>query len=408
MRALRGPLLATLMPEGALLLAALLFARHAYGTETGGLFLDVFPWAVLVVGLALGARFGRTRLLFSLSVIGLALAGLRFAPWIAASEPDGARVAMQAIALLVPANLVGVALISERGLFTRAGLARLSTIGAQAALVILAARAAREDALRFLSLAPFPEKWLAAAGIGQVATLAFVAGFVVLLTRVLLSREPFARSLLWALAASFFGLGASAEPAMATLYLSTAGLMLVVGTMESAHAMAFRDELTGLPSRRALTELLERLAEPYTVAMVDVDHFKQFNDRHGHDVGDQVLRMVAARLRDVQGGGRAFRYGGEEFTIVFPGTPMDDALPHLEAVRRAIHGSPFTLRNPGRPRRPPKRPGAGRGGRGRLKITVSIGAAQRSARLTGSDQVIRAADLALYRAKDAGRNQVAT
>jgi len=407
MHELRRPLLAILLPEGALLLAAVLFARHAFASETGALFVRVFPWAVLAMGLALGVRFGRTRLLFAMSVVGLALTGLNLAPTLA--DADGARVMTQTIALLVPANLVGVALIGERGLLTRAGLARLATIGAQAALVVLAARTAQEDAMRILSLAPLPERWLASAGMSQIATFAFLAGAAVLLTRVLLLRDPFTRSLLWALAASFLGIASQGDPGLATLYLSTAGFMLVVGTLEGAHAMAFRDELTGLPSRRALTELLARLDEPYTVAMVDVDHFKQFNDRHGHDVGDQVLRMVAARLRDVRGGGRAFRYGGEEFTIVFPGTPMDDALPHLEAVRRGIHGATFTLRGPGRPRKPPKKPRArGGGGRQRLKITVSIGAAQRSARLGDAEQVIRAADLALYRAKDAGRNQVAT
>ncbi len=398
------------MPEGALLLGAVMFARHASATETGAHLLRVVPWVVLVTGVALGTRFGRTRLLLALSVVGLALAGVLLAPTIAATDPDSARAAIQTIALLVPANLVGVALIGERGLFTRAGLARFATIGAQAALVLLIARTAQADALRVLALAPLPEQWLASSGMGQIATITFALAAGVLLTRGLLSREPFTRALLWALAASFVALRAPADSASATLYLSTAGLMLVVGTVEGAYAMAFRDELTGLPGRRALLELLARLDEPYTLAMVDVDHFKQFNDRHGHDVGDQVLRMVAARLRDVRGGGRAFRYGGEEFTIVFPGMPMDDALPNLEEVRRVIHGAAFTLREPGRPRRKPKRSArpSTRSTRPRLKITVSIGAAQRSARLADAAQVIRAADAALYRAKDAGRNQVAT
>jgi len=74
-----------------------------------------------------------------------------------------------------------------------------------------------------------------------------------------------------------------------------------------------------LPSRRALIERLPSLGRRYTVAMVDVDHFKNFNDTYGHDAGDQVLRMVASRLGEVSGGGTAFRYGGEEFTILFPG-----------------------------------------------------------------------------------------
>ncbi len=112
--------------------------------------------------------------------------------------------------------------------------------------------------------------------------------------------------------------------------------------------MAFRDELTGLPARRALNEYFLRLSGPFTVAMLDVDFFKKFNDNYGHDVGDQVLKMVAARIARVRGGGRAFRYGGEEFTVVFPRRTAGEVLPHLESVRKSVEDSGFTLRGAAR------------------------------------------------------------
>jgi len=124
-----------------------------------------------------------------------------------------------------------------------------------------------------------------------------------------------------------------------TVYLPVAamgGVILLVAVLQESYRLAFRDELTGLPSRRALDERMRALGSRYTVAMGDVDHFKKFNDTHGHDTGDQVLRLVAARLAEVGGGGRAFRYGGEEFTVLFPDTPLKDALPHLDAVRKAV------------------------------------------------------------------------
>ena len=80
------------------------------------------------------------------------------------------------------------------------------------------------------------------------------------------------------------------------LWLATAGLILVVAVIEASYMMAYRDGLTELPSRRALNEALPRLSGQFTVAMVDVDHFKRFNDTYGHDAGDHVLRLVAARL----------------------------------------------------------------------------------------------------------------
>jgi len=72
----------------------------------------------------------------------------------------------------------------------------------------------------------------------------------------------------------------------------------------------------------------------YVIAMLDVDHFKSFNDTYGHDVGDQVLKMVAAKINGVKGGGKPFRYGGEEFTVIFPRRRLAEAIPHLEEVRK--------------------------------------------------------------------------
>jgi diguanylate cyclase (GGDEF)-like protein len=169
--------------------------------------------------------------------------------------------------------------------------------------------------------------------------------------------------------------------------------------------MAYRDELTGLPARRALNDALLRVGGTYTVAMVDVDHFKKFNDTHGHDVGDQVLRMVAGRLARVPGGGRAFRYGGEEFAVLFPGKTVEESAPHLETLRAAVASATFTKRGLDRPKRKPKSPRA-RGASARpLAVTVSIGAGQaRGSALP--EQVVKAADKALYRAKEGGRNRV--
>jgi hypothetical protein len=78
-------------------------------------------------------------------------------------------------------------------------------------------------------------------------------------------------------------------------------LMIAAAVAHEAYQMAFRDELTGLPGRRALNERMQRLGRNYVLAMSDVDHFKKFNDTHGHDVGDQVLRLVASKLSKIGG-----------------------------------------------------------------------------------------------------------
>ena len=172
--------------------------------------------------------------------------------------------------------------------------------------------------------------------------------------------------------------------------------------------MAFRDELTGLPSRRALNERLMGLGHDFTIAMLDVDHFKQFNDTYGHDVGDQVLRMVAAELLQVRRGGRAYRYGGEEFALLFRGRGVRDVIGELEIVRTSISQHRIALRST-------ERPAEGASGRNLrdgqavrkiLAVTISIGVAESNEKLRRPDDVLKAADRALYRAKDKGRNTV--
>jgi diguanylate cyclase (GGDEF)-like protein len=142
--------------------------------------------------------------------------------------------------------------------------------------------------------------------------------------------------------------------------------------------------------------------------MVDVDHFKKFNDTHGHDVGDQVLKLVARRLAKVGGRGTAYRYGGEEFSVLFPKTGLGEAERALEAIRDSIEKYRMAVRGPDRPRKGEE--GMKMRGEGApqkvLSVTVSIGVAVPSPEARTPHQVVKAADAALYRAKQAGRNRL--
>jgi GGDEF domain-containing protein len=185
--------------------------------------------------------------------------------------------------------------------------------------------------------------------------------------------------------------------------------------------------LTTLPSRRAFHDALLRLEAPYSIAMVDIDHFKRCNDTYGHDTGDQVLRMIATRLARVTGGGQAYRCGGEEFAILFPGKTTNDVLDHLEKLRADIESSTLRVRGPDRrqeARGPDRRNQRARGRTqgqairqlarvaptpstsNQLSVTASIGVASSKGENPSAAEVVRAADKALYRAKAAGRNRV--
>lgn len=184
-------------------------------------------------------------------------------------------------------------------------------------------------------------------------------------------------------------------------------LGLFVFYQQSNYQVTYKDALTGISGRRALDDYLSTLGSSYAIAMLDVDLFKKFNDTYGHDIGDQVLRMVAARVAQVQGGGKAFRYGGEEFTIVFNRKSSDDAFVFLEAVRESIQKYEMVLRSEERIKN--KKPGKesrGKNTKSKVKtvsVTISIGVANSEAGLAPKD-VIKQADQLLYRAKESGRN----
>ena len=189
--------------------------------------------------------------------------------------------------------------------------------------------------------------------------------------------------------------------------MAAAGVILIVALVQESHRPRVPRHADRPPGRRALDERLRSLDGSYVIAMVDVDHFKQFNDTHGHDIGDQVLKLVGARLAEVGGGGIAFRYGGEEFSVVFPDAELEDVLLQLEAIRVSIEGYRMAVRAPDRPK--DVEDGAKRRGEGaadkHLSVTVSIGACSPSKRLRTPRKVIKAADEALYRAKQGGRNR---
>lgn len=187
------------------------------------------------------------------------------------------------------------------------------------------------------------------------------------------------------------------------VFSSSALLMCLYAVLQDSWRMAYLDELTELPARRALREKFQKTGGTYTVAMLDVDHFKKFNDSYGHDTGDAVLRMIATRLNKVSGGGSSYRYGGEEFSVVFNGKDTEAARPHLEALRETIANTPFVInrasrrKNDNRLKRAKKRS---------VNVTVSIGVADSTSSSSSPWDVLKLADKALYRAKGKGRNCV--
>ena len=351
-----------------------------------------FCFGALAAAVLLSWYYSQGRVLFSALVVGLAVWSLTL--------PASADVSKLAAAFLLPLNIALFATLSERGTVTPSGLLKLALIAIESAGVVMLGEVRGGPLEAFLHWGQDVASWIP---LGQ--QLSFAAASFALLGLAMFRRTRVEAGLLLALVAAFVGLRQTGKNEETLFYFGAAGLILFYEALELGYEVAHRDELTGLPGRRTLKDLMSHLGGRYAVAMCDVDHFKAFNDTYGHDAGDQVLKFVASMISRVRGGARAFRYGGEEFTIVFPGRSAIEAQPFVESLRKAIAASGFRLRGPRDPDKKPEHapePGPDKS----VTITISIGVAENSKKLSAPELVLEAADGALYRAKESGRNCV--
>lgn len=369
----------------------------------------------LLGGMLLSWRFHSSRSFLSLLLILIVQQAIGFS-----TGTPNFLAAAQVISVLVPINFSLIAIMQERG-FTLESITTVALfffVQTLTAAVLLGSRGARPSALLRPHHAGPP------VPLPQYAWLILAATALFLAVRFLLTRKPVDVALLWSLFAVVLAVRYQEIPRTATLYWAASAGILAVSIVENSYLLAYHDELTALPSRRAFNDALLRLKHPYSIAVVDIDHFKRFNDTHGHDTGDQVLRLVAANLARVTGGGQAYRCGGEEFTILFSGKTTADVIDHVEQLRQKIEKSEFRLRGGNDRRQSPR--GADRRSSRRqprkadmirelakqdsstvLSVTVSIGVANSGERSV-TEAVLKAADKALYRAKENGRNRVET
>jgi GGDEF domain-containing protein len=383
-----------LAPGGVLLFASWALDHEAVVRDAAAPYALYFCFGALVVAVLLSWYHDQSGLLSVASAVALTVWALERWP----EDPNGATLAAT---FLMPLNFMLFASLRERGVMTFNGAFKVGIVGAQAAFVAWLAQS-NHDTRSLLHWGKQIGGW---SPVPLAAQLSFAVAALTLITLNVSRRTKVEQGLLWALAAVFIGAHNGARTETLLFYAGTAGLVLVFAGLEHGYDIAHRDELTGLLGRRAFTTMMERLGRTYTFAMCDVDHFKRFNDTYGHDVGDDVLKMVASKLSQVEGGGRVFRYGGEEFLVVFRGRSAIEAKPFMESVRHAIADSDFVVRSADRPRRKPLRPGkTDQEKRPGVRLTISIGIAEKSTRHSTPELVLDAADAALYAAKAAGRN----
>jgi diguanylate cyclase (GGDEF)-like protein len=405
-----------LVPLAIMAVAALsLWIGPALPPSLAGL-KEFGAYFVLLAGAGVSLWFNRGRAFVAAVSLLLAYAGCRYALGFGA-DSFAARAVYTAAVVLVPLNILVALLMPERGVSYH-GDHRWLFIAAGELLLVAWIASSGRSALSGTAWQELLQHWLLRSPPAPLlGRLLFCAAFAAAVWRAWPHKggpvSPIAVGQAGALAAFFIACEWAGNEAAFGVFTAAAGAILMVAILQESHRLAFNDELTGLPGRRALQEAMAGLGPHYVLAMADVDHFKAFNDTHGHDVGDQVLKLVAARLARVGGGGRAFRYGGEEFTVLFAHADLEDVLPHLEEIRASVQDYRMAVRGEDRPKK--KEEGEKRRAPGDedsvppekvLSVTISIGAAAPGGAGATPALVLKAADEALYRAKRGGRNRV--
>jgi diguanylate cyclase (GGDEF)-like protein len=395
---------------------------------------DVGPYWALVITLVLAVAFNRSKVAL-LSLVLIAGFGVH-------QQLDVQAPLWQLLVYgLVPVNIAIISCYQERGLLTMPGYLRLGVLVAQA---IVLAWIAHDDVHQLDSyLGGSLQTLVTRLGVvsaaimdlssrldvrlsplTQLESLTLLVASIIIIISNWRADSPVSYALFGAAAGYYMMILTQPSALLAAAYMLTSVLLLCIGLLRDSYNMAYRDELTGLPQRRAMNEQLMALGSRYCLAMLDVDHFKKFNDTHGHDVGDQVLQMVATQIRKVRGGGKAFRYGGEEFAVVFTGKDKEEVAHYLEQVRKSIADYEMVIREDARvenvasakqkvDQRTDKKAkgnrqkGSYRKASKKVSVTISIGVAEYQQRGQTPQEVLKLADEALYKAKDGGRNQVA-
>lgn len=361
--------------------------------------LQYSSYAFFAIGMLMALRFNKSKVFFLCLLLGLSQLSLTrdFPVFLFINRLPGI---FAALCFFIPINIFLFSILKERGIFTPWGQLKFGLIALQALLLwfLLNAKSKGFYSLIFAKLIKLDTAHI--LSLSQISVLLFILVFLFLCVRLYRKPSLMDSALLGTVLLTFFGLVMKNRLLGLNLFFAAAGHLLTIGIIEASYFMAYRDELTGIPGRRALKEALLKLGNKYSIAMIDIDFFKKFNDTYGHDTGDKVLQMVASRLGQVAGGGKAFRFGGEEFTILFPNKSKEEVLPVLEELRKDIAKQKLSYKK--------KRTveGKERYIEKQLGVTISVGVAEKNEKLKDADEVMQAADKALYKAKKNGRNCV--
>lgn len=328
----------------------------------------------------------------------LLVAGTGMARWLEVQKNG-----LELLPFFIPIPFIFLHLSGERGFFTLSGIFKLVLCLICLLAAPLTVLFAADQVPAFFNLVPRYGFW------GVEISLILFLEFALLLAVLIFIREHsfYVHNQLftfWIVFAAAFSLAIGDQTGgrqmsggllnHSLMYNIAAGLF-TLRAVNYAWSKAYRDSLTQIRGRMSLDEKLEKLSGDYAIAMIDIDKFKDFNDTYGHDSGDVVLQVVADLIEN-HSSGYAYRFGGEEFTVVYPGKLYEEVEQELEELRKTVAGRRVGVtRKSKRATKVLKK-----------KVTISIGLADSAGKFDTAQEVLNAADNALFKAKDEGRNRL--
>ena len=358
-----------------------------YNAKIPSFLFDIAPYlfyALSTIIIWISWHFNRNKFIFVIVPLVMIYIGFKL------FSPSMATQLFHYSSILYPIHLLIFLLLKERGLFSTWGILKTIFVLLEIGLVFLLLYYPNDNVQNILNLKIFNASFYPLKDLSIVISLSivFILSALVLFNRYLIYNGTF----LIILIAYMSGLYFLKTPHFIDMTFLAIDMIVLALLIRETYRLAFYDELTSMPGRRALVEDMAKLGRKYSLAMIDIDFFKKFNDTYGHDTGDEVLKMVATKLLAVSGGGKAYRYGGEEFTVLFPSKETSECFGHVDILRQNIATSAFVVRNKKKAKT--------------IYVNISAGLVQNSSKDKDPFAVMKRADNALYKAKEAGRNKV--
>lgn len=370
-----------------------IYARQNYGLLPQSLAsaMQYLPILLILMSTIVAIHFNQIRVLSYLIILSSLYFCLDY-NWL---EGADGMFKFSLFATLAPLVLLSIMLLKQQGVFSIRSLPVYLLFSLFILFALWLIREKPDWSNLYLFMQLLPEQYFDWTQLPQITIAIFSITFIMLIMLLSIRQDNLTSTALGILIILFICLYQNPSEQDLIILICSGLLLCLFTVLQESWRMAYLDELTQLPGRRALRERLQGLVGVYSLAMVDIDFFKKFNDKYGHEIGDDALRMIAAKLQKVTGGGSTYRYGGEEFTIVFGNKTVEQVQEHLEILRESIAQSPFVVN---------RRTSKTKYKKNQIvKITVSIGVAD-SIDISTTEETLKNADIALYKAKKKGRN----